>query len=1018
MKLKFKVQPYQTAAVEAVADCFAGQPKSSGITYRVDPGTGPAPAPASPQLGLLPGEVVPAADTGFKNEDLRLSADQLLANIQTVQRRQNLPVSTELAGDRKTGCGINLDIEMETGTGKTYCYLKTVFELNQRYGWSKFIIVVPSIAIREGVFKSLSITAEHFLEAYGKKVRAFIYSSKQLHELESFSSDAGINVMVINVQAFAARGADQRRIYEALDDFQSRRPIDVIKANRPILILDEPQKMEGAKTLESLSEFKPLMILRYSATHKTEYNKVHRLDALDAYNQKLVKKIAVRGITVRGLTGTNAYLYLEGIDISPSKPPVARLEFELKQGNGIKRVLRKVGRNDNLFDRSEGLDQYKGYVVSDIDARTNTVSFTNGVEVVAGEAVGNVDEAAMRRIQIREAIRAHFEKEQRLFSQGIKVLTLFFIDEVAKYRQYDANGEVAGEYAKVFEEEYQLQRNELPALLDADYTAYLDGIPVAKTHSGYFSIDKKTKRLVDPATGRKSTETDDVDAYDLILKDKERLLSLKEPVRFIFSHSALREGWDNPNVFVICALKHSDNTVSRRQEVGRGLRLAVNQNGDRMDDPVTVHQINQLTVVASESYKDFVSALQRDISDSLSARPRVADEAYFTDKVLRTVTGDVKVTPQMAKQIYRYLLKNDYTDDDNRITETYHTAKREETVAPLPAELAPYAEQVFALIDSVFTESQLPAISDDRKAKTNALNANFHKKEFQALWGKINRKAAYTVHFDADELVQKCVATLNKELIVTPMRYVIERGAQTDQASVESLQSGTAFKVEETTREEYKHSVHSDVRYDLVGKLAEMTQLTRRTVAAVLSGLYPAVFGQFKTNPEDFIAKAGTLINEQKATAIVEHIAYDPVEEEHSTDIFTVDKARDDIAKAFEAKNHIYDYVFTDSNNERSFVQELDASSEVVVYAKMPKSFFIPTPVGNYNPDWAIAFQAGKVKHVFFVAETKGSMSSLDLRAIEQSKIECARKFFAKITSDQVRYDVVDSYGKLMDLVS
>lgn len=1018
MKLKFKVQPYQTAAVEAVADCFAGQPKSSGITYRVDPGTGPAPAPASPQLGLLPGEVVPAADTGFKNEELRLSADQLLANIQVVQRRQNLPVSTALVGDRKTGCGINLDIEMETGTGKTYCYLKTVFELNQRYGWSKFIIVVPSIAIREGVFKSLSITAEHFLEAYGKKVRAFIYSSKQLHELESFSSDAGINVMVINVQAFAARGADQRRIYEALDDFQSRRPIDVIKANRPILILDEPQKMEGAKTLESLSEFKPLMILRYSATHKTEYNKVHRLDALDAYNQKLVKKIAVRGITVRGLTGTNAYLYLEGIDISPSKPPIARLEFEIKQGNGIKRVLRKVGRNNNLFDRSEGLDQYKGFVVSDIDARTNTVSFTNGVEVVAGEAVGNVDEAAMRRIQIREAIRAHFEKEQRLFGQGIKVLTLFFIDEVAKYRQYDAHGEVAGEYAKVFEEEYQLQRNELPALLDADYTAYLDGIPVAKTHSGYFSIDKKTKRLVDPATGRRSTETDDVDAYDLILKDKERLLSLKEPVRFIFSHSALREGWDNPNVFVICALKHSDNTVTRRQEVGRGLRLAVNQQGDRMDDPVTVHQINQLTVVASESYKSFVDALQKDISDSLSARPRVADEAYFTDKVLHTATGDVKVTPQMAKQIYRYLLKNDYTDDDNRITETYHTAKREETVAQLPAELAPYSEQVFALIDSVFTESQLPAISDDRKAKTNALNANFQKKEFQALWGKINRKAAYTVHFDTDELVQKCVATLNKELIVTPMRYVIERGAQTDQASVESLQSGTAFKVEETTREEYKHSVHSAVRYDLVGKLAEMTQLTRRTVAAVLSGLYPAVFGQFKTNPEDFIAKAGTLINEQKATAIVEHIAYDPVEEQHSTDIFTVDKARDDIDKAFEAKNHIYDYVFTDSKNERSFVQELDASSEVVVYAKMPKSFFIPTPVGNYNPDWAIAFQAGKVKHVYFVAETKGSMSSLDLRAIEKSKIECARKFFAKITSDQVRYDVVDSYGKLMDLVS
>lgn len=1028
MKLKFKVQPYQTAAVEAVRDCFKGQPPAAPVRYRIDPGSAPAPEPAPRQAGMF-GDEPPPVDAGFRNADVMLSGARLLENIQTVQRRQNLPQSAAMVGDKKTGCAINLDIEMETGTGKTYCYLKSMFELNRAYGWSKFIVVVPSIAIREGVFKSLEITADHFLQEYSKKARAFIYNSKQLHELESFSSDAGINVMVINVQAFAARGADQRRIYEELDDFQSRRPIDVIKANRPILILDEPQKMEGVKTLESFSEFNPLMIMRYSATHKTEYNKIHRLDALDAYNQKLVKKINVRGITVKGLTGTNAYLYLEGIETSPSKPPIARTELEIKQGNGIKRVMRKLGRNDNLFDLSGGLDQYKGFVVSDIDARTNTLSFSNGKEVSAGEATGNVDEAAMRRIQIREAIRAHFEKEQRLFGQGIKVLTLFFIDEVAKYRQYDAHGEVAGDYAKVFEEEYQLQRNELPALLDADYTAYLDGIPVAKTHSGYFSIDKKTKRLVDPKTGARSTETDDVDAYDLILRDKESLLLFpeakdddnarnKKNVRFIFSHSALREGWDNPNVFVICALKHSDNTVTRRQEVGRGLRLAVNQHGDRMDDPVTVHQINQLTVVASESYKSFVDALQKDISDSLSARPRVADEAYFTDKVLHTVTGDVKVTPQMAKQIYKYLLKNDYTDDEDRITESYHTAKREETVAPLPAELAPFAEQVFALIDSVFTDSQLPAISDDRKAKTNALNANFQKKEFQALWGKINRKAAYTVHFDTDELVQKCVATLNKELIVTPMRYVIERGAQTDQASVESLQSGTAFKVEETTREEYKHSVHSAVRYDLIGKLAETTQLTRRTVAAVLSGLYPAVFGQFKTNPEDFIAKAGTLINEQKATAIVEHIAYDPVEEHHSADIFTVDKARDDIAKAFEAKNHIYDYVFTDSKNERSFVEELDASSEVVVYAKMPKSFFIPTPVGNYNPDWAIAFQAGKVKHVYFVAETKGSMSSLDLRAIEKSKIECARKFFAKITSDQVRYDVVDSYGKLMDLVS
>lgn len=1016
MKLKFKVQPYQTHAVDAFADCFAGQPKSSGVSYRVDPGAKPVAPVAPQQIDLLGANTPEPTEAGFKNAELALSAAQLLGNVQGVQRRQNLPLSAALASDKHTGCTINLDVEMETGTGKTYCYIKSMFELNKRFGWSKFIVVVPSIAIREGVYKSLQITAEHFLESYGKKARFFIYNSKQLHNLESFSSDAGINVMVINVQAFAARGADQRRIYEELDDFQSRRPIDVIKANRPILFLDEPQKMEGAKTLASFSEFNPLMIVRYSATHKTEYNKIHRLDALDAYNQKLVKKISVRGITVKGLTGTNAYLFLQDIEVS-TKSPVARVEMEIKQSTGIKRVMRKLGRNDNLYDLSGGLDQYKDYVVADIDARIDMLSFTNGVELVAGEAVGNVDEAAMRRIQIREAVKAHFQKEMMLFSKGIKVLSLFFIDEVAKYRQYDATGELPGEYAQIFEEEYNAYLTDVMTLEDTPYNRYLKGIQARQTHNGYFSIDKKSKRLVDPAVGKKATETDDVDAYDLILKDKERLLSFDEPVRFIFSHSALREGWDNPNVFVICTLKHSDNSISRRQEVGRGMRLAVNQLGDRMDDPAIVHQINELTVVASESYKDFVGALQRDISDSLSARPREANESYFKGKILQTPTGDVEVSAQLAKQIYKYLLKNDYTDDNDQITLTYHEAKKQEQLAELPAELQPYAAQVFQLIDSVFSAAQMPEISDDRKAKINPLNSNFEKKEFQALWNKINRKAAYTVHFETDELVGKCVAALDTELRVKPMQYIIERGSQLENASFDDMKSGTAFKIAESSTEKYNHSVHSAVKYDLIGNLAEDTQLTRSTIASILKNINVAVFSQYKTNPEDFIAKAAILINEQKATAIVEHIAYDPVDETHSSDIFTAEKPKDDFSKAFEAKHHVYDYVFTDSSIERKFVEELDASTEVVVYAKLPKSFFIPTPVGNYNPDWAIAFQEGKVKHVYFVAETKGSMSSMDLRAIEASKIACARKFFAKITSEQVKYEVVDGYGKLMELV-
>lgn len=1006
MKLKFKKQAYQTNAVEAVADCFAGQPKREGLNYRVDPGRA---ADAS-------GQAEAALETvGFKNADLALTPGQLLENIHAVQRRQNLPLSTALVKTKV--CDINLDVEMETGTGKTYCYVKSMFELNARYGWSKFIVVVPSIAIREGVFKSLEITAEHFLDEYKKRARFFIYSSKQLHNLESFSSDAGINVMVINVQAFNATGKDARRIYEELDDFQSRRPIDVISANRPVMFLDEPQKMEGGKTLDSLANFKPLAVLRYSATHKTAHNKIHRLDALDAYNQKLVKKIRVRGISVKGLTGTNAYLYLESIEVSTASP-VARVELEIKQNNGIKRVLRKLSRNDNLFDLSGNLEQYRGFVVADINALINTVTFTNGHELVAGEATGDVSESALRQIQIREAVRAHFEKEQALFAQGIKVLSLFFIDAVSKYRSYTDAGEQPGEYAQMFEEEYNQQLAEVQTLDDTPYNRYLKGIATTQTHNGYFSIDKKTKRMVDPETGKKSTEADDVDAYDLILKDKERLLSFDEPVRFIFSHSALREGWDNPNVFVICTLKHSDNTVSRRQEVGRGLRLSVNQHGDRMDNAATVHQINVLTVVASESYKDFVTALQRDISDGLSERPRVADQAYFKGKVLKTTSGDVEVTAEMATDIEFYLIQNGYVDKKRSITQKYHDAKKEGTLAALPDELAVHAEQVLVLIDSVFSDTQLPEIGDDRKAKTNPLNANFHRAEFKALWNRINRKAAYTVEFETPELVTKCVKALEAELKVSPMQYTVVVGEQVDNASYDDIRHGESFKVTESTPSLHKATAHSAVKYDLIGRLAGETQLTRATVASVLQGINKAVFSQYRTNPEDFMQKAARLMNEQKATVIVEHIAYDPTGDTHTMDIFTQDKPKEDFSKAVKANHHIYDYVFTDSKNERDFVRELDTSTAVVVYAKLPRGFFIPTPVGNYNPDWAIAFQEGKVKHVYFVAETKGSMSSMDLRKIEESKIECARKFFAKITSDQVKYDVVDGYGKLMELVS
>ena len=1008
MKLKFKHQAYQADAVKAVVDCFRSQPKSSGFKYAIDPGR-----QSKGGSALLPGT---EAD-GFANASLAISPAVILENLQEIQRRQNLPVSSAL---KVTSISkFNFDVEMETGTGKTYCYIKTMFELYKEYGWSKFIIVVPSIAIREGVAKSFEVMAEHFMEQYGKRARCFIYNSKQLHNLESYSSDAGINVMIINVQAFARKGEDALRIYLELDDFQSRRPIDVIKKNRPIIILDEPQKMEGKATVEKLAEFDPLMILRYSATHKTEHNKVYRLDALDAFNQKLVKKIAVRAITVKGFSGLNAYLYLDSIQISKSKPPEARVELETLQANGIKRVKRLLKTGDDLHSLSSGLEQYRGFVVSEINANTDAISFTNGATLHVGEATGDVNESALRRIQIREAIKAHFEKEQRLFSQGIKVLSLFFISEVAKYRQYTEAGEACGEYAKAFEEEYNERLNEVLTLEDTPYNHYLRGIQASKTHNGYFSIDKKTKRFVAPkeaARGENAGETDDVDAYDLILKDKERLLSLEEPVRFIFSHSALREGWDNPNVFVICALKHSDNNVSRRQEVGRGMRLCVNANGDRMDDPAVVHDINVLTVIANESYQDFVSALQRDIATTLLSRPRQANVDYFEGKLLQTDHGTVIMSHDMAEELEFYMIQNGYVDKKREIVEKYHQAKKQENLASLPPVLEVYKEEIFKLIDTVFSADQLPPIDDDRRTKVNPLNANFEKKEFQELWNQINRKAVYTVHFDTDELVQKCIGTLDGELKIAPLQYRVTAGTQNAETSYEELRRGDAFHLQEITTERLTGSVQSSVKYDLIGKISDATQLTRQTVARILGGLNVAVFGQFKRNPEDFILKAARLINEQKATVIVQHLEYDTTTGVHEVpDIFT--QRKEDLSKGFKAEHHIYDYVFTDSTIERNFVGNLDASAEVVVYAKLPKTFFIPTPVGNYNPDWAIAFKQDKVKHVYFIAETKGSLSSMELRKIEASKIECARKFFAKITNEKVRYEVVDGYGKLMELV-
>lgn len=1025
MKLQFKVQQFQTDAVDAVVEVFAGQPKRDGVSYRIDPGT--AKPITAPQLF----ETSTTPDSGLRNAEIALPTSQLLINVNLIQKSRDLPISTELIPSKAAPGSPNLDVEMETGTGKTYVYIKTIMELHKRYGWSKFIVVVPSIAIREGVKKSFEITAEHFQQIYGTKPRSFIYNSSQLHELERFSSDAGPQVMIINIQAFNATGKDNRRIYDVLDDFQSRRPIDVISANRPIVIIDEPQKIGAEKSLEALSRFKALMVLRYSATHKVEHTKVHRLDALDAYNQKLVKKIGVRGITVKGLAGSTAYLYLDAIEIAKGAKPRARVEIEVQtKGGPIKRQVKRLDVGANLHDISNGIEAYKGLLITDIDATRDVIELSSGDVVAAGQlADGDVTEETKRRIQIREVIRAHLDKERELFAQGVKVLSLFFIDEVAKYRDYSRE-DTLGDYARIFEEEYGALVEEVLGELVLDeataaYHAYLRRDDVRAVHEGYFSIDKKTRHQVDPTVssrGEEAGQSTDVDAYDLILKDKERLLSFEEPVRFIFSHSALREGWDNPNVFVMGMLKKSDSTVSRRQEIGRGLRLAVNQHGERMDNPVTVHDINQLTVVTDESYTDFVAGLQREISDSLAARPQKASPKFFVGKTILTESGERTVDEGLAHSIYFHLVLNRYVDENGQITAKYKEDKEAGTLAVPDSDLLkPVIDSVWPLVDSLYTDLPLPV--DDRKPKRIPLNeANFAKKEFQALWGRINHKAVYQVKFDSAELIGKCVQALDRQLNVAPLQYVVQAGEQRESIDAEDLSNGDGFDLSSTETHTEKVSAGSQVKYDLLGEITEKTQLTRRTAAAILGGVAPATFAKFRLNPEQFITEAARLVNEQKATVIVEHLAYDALEDRFDTAIFTENQTRQNLTHAGnKLTKHIYDYVVTDSKVERAFVTELDTSTEVAVYAKLPRGFFIPTPVGDYNPDWAIAFTEGSVKHVYFVAETKGSLSTLQLKGAEEAKIECARKFFARLSEKSghdVKYGVVTDYTELMQLVS
>lgn len=1016
--LKYKKQRFQTEAAQAVVDVFRGQPKGGAQDYIMDRGISPDRQTQIQGRGYT--------IHGMSNSKILLDNETLKKNIIEVQGRQDLKREVNI---EKL---LRLTVEMETGTGKTYTYIKTMFELNKAYGWTKFIIVVPSIAIREGVKKSFETMREHFNFEYETPMSFFVYNSKQLDKIDAFSKDTNIHVMIINTQAFNSsfdedknregRGGDAaaRIIYTRRDDFGSRRPIDVLAANNPIMIIDEPQTVLGVnkqnQTRKGLKQFNPLFMIQYSATHREQdkVNMVYRLDAMDALNMKLVKKIEVNGIEQVGNNATSGFLYLDGIIITKGNPQ-ARISFDIKTQKSLKRTTKAVSQGFNIYVESGQLEEYaNNFIVDEIDGRDGFIRLRNNDRLYIGDVIGAANEDDIRRIQIHQTIEAHIQKEKQLYPLGIKVLSLFFIDHVDNYWH-------GGKFAKMFEEEYKNVVNEKREIFDDEaYTKYLlkSLDDVSSVHAGYFSRDKKGN-AIDSHVSRNSTESDDSEAYDLIMRDKERLLSLEEPVRFIFSHSALKEGWDNPNVFQICTLKDSDNSMRKRQEIGRGMRLCVNQNGDRQDTDVwgkDVFAINTLTVVASQSYDSFASALQTEYADAIDARPIKVTASLFKDLKYTDANGVTHVTNEDdSLGIYDTLIKNGYVKKGSP-TDKYYSDRESDSL-----DFGDYVEEPIAkVIDKVYNPAAFTPGNAKRLQEQHFIKKNFDKKEFQELWKRINKKTYYVVNLDTTDLVRKCIASIDNHLSVSDVSVIINTGTLESIDSKQQLEAGEAMKQGQSKTVRLSEVVSKTVKYDLIGKIVEATQLKRSDIIKILKGIRPQTFGLYQRNPEEFILKVGRLINEQKAIAVVEHIVYHKTGQTYDSDIFSAKPLKGILGvNAMESVRSLFDLIVVDSpKTEMAFANDLEKSADIAVYTKLPGGFKISTPLGNYNPDWAVTFNENSgVKHIYFVAETKGDTVDTELRGKEQIHIECARKHFAAISDGDYIFDYVHDYKDLLEKV-
>ena len=1048
MKFKFKEQEYQVKAIEAIADLFEGQPRLNSVEHNLDIGTYSYFKPKTVEkwdleklskvtVNAEPQTHLTFTDEGdalaYCNAPLTLDKNRLLKNIQDLQRKNDLEVSGDV--DMRMGAP-SFDIEMETGTGKTYVYTRAMLELNKRYGWNKYIIVVPSVPIREGVQKSLEITTEHFFVdcGYGKNINYFVYSSDNFTEIDSYAQSDDVSVMIINAQAF--NSLEKNKYFQPQDNFGSRKPSEVVKNNRPIIIVDEPQKILGtekkpSKTSEILKEhFGALFFLNFSATHIIKHNLIYCLDALDACNKKLVKKLQVSDVHISSATGRSCYIYVDDIIVDGNHDPRVKLEIEVARKEGAAaRVMRIFDTGDSLYDASNQLPAYKGVTVGPVNAEDNFVEISGlSAPLYKGEYIGKTDDSILRRLEIRATIRHHLIREEQLFKAGIKCLSLFFIDKVVKFKDYSAE-DLRGEYCKMFDEEYESVLKEQFALIeDEDYKKYLLGLDKEKIRDGYFSIDSKG-HVIDSKEGRSGDGSDDESAYQRILINKEKLISFQEPLRFIFTHSALREGWDNPNIFQICTLKHPDdkNLTSRRQEIGRGLRICVNSEGDRMDCLVLgdsdFRRFNTLTIITEERFGKFYEDLQNEMAASANSRQIELTPAYFEGKTITVNGEEITITKKVAQKINAYLVNNEYVDENNHITPECRQAISDGTfVKPSGPELDPISDVIADIVKAAAEKRTKYEVGNGHAVTVkNRPNKNFDKPEFRCLWDAINHKYIYHVDFDSQVLIGRAIDEINKRLEVERLSYTITTVALKDNLKLEDVTTGHSYEVDKIHSHRGQLSnIGSEVKYDLIGEIAKNCSLTRKTIVSILSGINESKFSLYPGNPTEFISKISNIINDVKSVEIIKHIHYTIIDGEFDIDLFKEYHTDVDITKVTRVQKNVQDYIYNTSLIEVQFAQKLDQCDEIEVYAKLPdtrNSFYIPTPVGNYSPDWAIAFKKDGIKHLYFVAETKGDMNPNTRSAYENEKIECAKRAYTE-TTPNVKYDVVCSFDDLWQKLS